>query len=114
MFVTNKLWLDDVRKPPDDTWTWVKSYDEAVQAVEGQWFGIMSLDHDLGMEVAEEMVSGIVVAREREKPTGYDFACYIERRVHMGDMLPPMVMVSHSANPNGKVRIELVARKLTS
>lgn len=110
----DKLWLDDVRKPPDDTWTWVKSYDEAVQAVEDKWFFLMSLDHDLGMEVIEEMENGIAVARELEKPTGYDFACYIELRVHMGDMLPPMVMVSHSANPNGKVRIEWVARNLTS
>lgn len=49
--MTWKLWLDDERTPPDETWTWARSSSEAKQLVNGK--GIpdrMDLDHDLGEE----------------------------------------------------------------
>lgn len=43
-----KLWLDDVRPAPDDSWVWVKTVKEAQQVFE--MFNVVecSLDHDLG------------------------------------------------------------------
>lgn len=44
-----KLYIDDVRNPPDDTWVLVRTVEEAQDHV--RVFGmptIMSLDHDLG------------------------------------------------------------------
>jgi hypothetical protein len=44
-----KLWLDDVRTPPDETWTWVKTVAEAILLMQA---GVSeaSLDHDLGTD----------------------------------------------------------------
>jgi hypothetical protein len=47
-----KLWLDDERKPPDGTWRWAKTVDDAklciIWATEFGTFTEASLDHDLG------------------------------------------------------------------
>lgn len=51
-----KIWVDDIRTPPDDTWTWAKTSQDAIywlmssQICEHEecQFDIMSLDHDLG------------------------------------------------------------------
>jgi hypothetical protein len=58
-----KLWVDDLRTPPDDSWTWVKNPYDAIQELamskmmsEGKLGGVcsmglvthLSLDHDLG------------------------------------------------------------------
>lgn len=58
-----KLWVDDLREPPSDTWTWAKTSTDAIDALiiscrphecapDGAscWNVItdMSLDHDLG------------------------------------------------------------------
>ena len=44
-----KLWLDDVRTPPDETWTWVKSAQEALELFrQPNVVDIASLDHHLG------------------------------------------------------------------
>jgi hypothetical protein len=47
-----KIWVDDIRTPPDETWTWFKNSKECIvflRYAKGAW-GIdeMSLDHDLG------------------------------------------------------------------
>lgn len=52
-----KLWHDDIRRPPDDTWTWARTNREAIWLMldsinEGRPFQIISLDHDLGYENA--------------------------------------------------------------
>lgn len=48
-----KIWIDDIRTPPDDDWKWAKTSDNAIQwliAAEslGHTVEVMSLDHDLG------------------------------------------------------------------
>jgi hypothetical protein len=42
-----KLWVDDVREPPDDSWVWVKNYIDAILQIALQDFEVISLDHDL-------------------------------------------------------------------
>lgn len=46
-----KLWLDDLRYPPDINWTWVKSVDEAIEWLKTGKVIKASLDNDLGLEV---------------------------------------------------------------
>ena len=111
--VNLKLWLDDIRTPPDTTWLWVRSYDEAIKAIDSAYFDIISLDHDLGMVVLGEGKGGILVGGEVEAKTGYDVACYLERRVFSGEIAAPNRILSHSANPVGRRRIEQVAKRLT-
>lgn len=49
-----KLWVDDIRMPPDDSrWIWAMTSGEAIHWLEeaedsGEIIEIMSLDHDLG------------------------------------------------------------------
>lgn len=43
-----KLWVDDLRDPPDDTWTVARTSHKAIYFLAGIKFDLMSLDHDLG------------------------------------------------------------------
>ena len=87
-----KIWVDDIRTPPDDTWWWCKSSQETIRtltnakiAVAKGWVGkdeavtIMSLDHDLG---------------------GEDTTRYVVLWCCNNDFWPVEVVV-HSANPVG-------------
>lgn len=108
-----KLWLDDVRPAPEG-WLWAKTYEEAVTLFTHYDITEMSLDHDLGLKVIESSTSDSIIAiahEDKEAKTGYDFACWIERGVHMGEHGVP-VMRCHSANPVGRKRIEQVESKL--
>jgi hypothetical protein len=54
-----KIWVDDLREPPDESWTWYKTSAEAIKSLQDcMWLcrnksaiyrdEIWSLDHDLG------------------------------------------------------------------
>ena len=50
-----KIWVDDLRPPPDDSWEWAKTSLEALgwlwhvrMCYEDCHIEVMSLDHDLG------------------------------------------------------------------
>lgn len=48
-----KIWVDDIRTPPDDGWLWAKSSFFAIAFViaaksKGTTIELVSLDHDLG------------------------------------------------------------------
>lgn len=51
-----KLWVDDIREPPDDTWDWVTTSEAAIallRIISGSgmlWIPreVISFDHDLG------------------------------------------------------------------
>ncbi len=82
-----KIFLDDVRNPPDSTW---KVYREVCDDLVKDFFNAdeVSLDHDLG----------------ENKPTGYDFLCMIEALMHQEPRKLPIIYV-HSANPVGVSRM---------
>lgn len=50
-----RIWVDDVRLPPDDDWMWVRTSDHAISILKtvSEWhtnlIQVMSLDHDLGI-----------------------------------------------------------------
>lgn len=83
-----KLFLDDVRDPPDNTWVVVRSFDQATRvilAAQGSKDGIelISFDHDLG-----------------PGKTGYDLAKWLTAH-----RLWPMEIDVHSANIIGRKNI---------
>jgi hypothetical protein len=62
-----KIWVDDLRPPPDDSWTWYKTSTEVIEDfanLSNNWHrisdvvSVMSLDHDLG---DEDTTRGIVL-----------------------------------------------------
>lgn len=82
-----KIFLDDLRDPPDDSWTVCRTAEEAILKLSEENVEEISLDHDLGAEL-----------------TGYDVAKYIEQQVVMNRMPCPRWSV-HSANPVGRQNI---------
>lgn len=83
-----KIWVDDLRTPPDDTWEWYKASTPVIELMShlsNNWVDIterievMSLDHDLG---DEDTTRGIVL-----------WCCYHNEW--------PAEMRVHSANPVG-------------
>lgn len=87
-----RLWLDDVRSPPDESWHWVKTAAEAIATLDARWYAEISLDHDLG---------------EQECGTGYAVAAWIEEQAVMGNWWKvPGVIQCHSANPVGIANIQ--------
>ena len=89
-----KLFLDDVRKPPDDTWilcrTAAKFCRLAHHTIEGD---VLSLDHDLGLD----------------QPTGYEVMTSLEKDVALNGLwsiegMPEIKF--HSANPVGVADME--------
>jgi len=105
-----KIWLDDVRNPPDDTWVWCKTTEHAFACIleNNNKIEHVSFDHDLG----------------HPKLDGYWLACQIETLVHSDSLLAlseneeikkriKSIKISkfswdvHSANPVGRRNIEL-------
>jgi hypothetical protein len=81
-----RLWLDDLRTPPDDSWTWVKTVADATALMEAGEVAEASLDHDLG-----EDVDG------RELPEGRTLIYWMAEH----ECWPTKAITVHSANPVG-------------
>lgn len=112
-----KLYLDDVRNPPDASWTLARNIREAQRLVEANKGQItnMSLDHDLGIcycrpcafSSSEEPCqddNGAVICDctcHVEEPSGLDFLKWINETGNW-PTFPPTV---HSANPVGGPRM---------
>jgi hypothetical protein len=93
-----KLYLDDLRELPDNSFILVRSYEEAINYVKDNGIpSFISFDHDLGIDEDGKLL-----------PTGYDFAKYLVE-MDMDDIYKFPKNFSfhvHSANPVGKVNIE--------
>lgn len=49
--IGEKLWLDDIRKPPEGFWVWARTIEDAKMIVlASDTFMEMSLDHDMGLQ----------------------------------------------------------------
>jgi hypothetical protein len=81
-----KLWLDDMRLPPDG-WFWASSYKDAIKAIKEKDIMEINFDHDLS-----------------EKRTGADVARYIEKLAKSGKLSRIRWQI-HSMNPVGAENI---------
>lgn len=89
------IWLDDIRPAPKN-WHHAYTYDDFVYMLklyEGEIF-IISFDHDLGQD-----------------KTGYDAVCTLEEMIHYG-YRPPEILMIHTANPVGRMRIFAACKNL--
>jgi hypothetical protein len=84
-----KIWLDDIRIPPDSTWTWCKTAEEAIGTIfVNQEIQFISFDHDLG-----------------EGASGYRVAVFLEFMASLGYKMVDTWDI-HSANPVGRKNIQ--------
>ncbi len=94
----SKLYLDDIRNPPDDTWLLVRNYDECIAALQKQDWNIISLDHDLA-DFHYGQVGGY--GEGTIEKTGYSVAEWmVENNVYAKEDI-----IIHSWNPDGARRM---------
>lgn len=88
-----KIFLDDIRNPPDDSWTICKTYPEFINLILNNWDNIeeISFDHDLGT-----------------KRNGYDCVEVIECYLRLGIIKPNYLVTFsiHTQNPVGRNNIK--------
>lgn len=106
-----KLFVDDVRTPPDDSWIVTKTYQDAIKLIDKHTdqIELISLDHDLGLDSCkiEYDHGGNEVYIEQ---TGYDILLHIVQRKFDGKPIPKEFRV-HSANPVGVERMNGVIER---
>jgi hypothetical protein len=92
-----KLFLDDERSVPNNTWHRAYNADEAIKFLDqyGPYMTHISLDHDLGTKLS-----------------GYDVICYMEGLEQSGRLSPDVQVTIHSANPPGAMRMAKVCEKM--
>lgn len=93
-----KLYLDDIRSLPNNSYILARSYDEAVNYVKQNSIpNFISFDHDLGVDEKDNLLS-----------TGYDFTKWlVEMDMDNIHSFPDDFSFNvHSANPVGKQNIE--------
>ena len=94
-----KLFVDDIRSAPDETWHIVRSVSAAISAIEMFDFEVIALDHDISHQV-------ILGAMSRPYPCEETFtavAQYIALKYKDADKKPKILI--HTANPSGALRI---------
>lgn len=99
-----KLWHDDIRRPPDDSWTWARTNREAqllllTHADSCDPVTEASLDHDLGLHDfdPDEQDADLRVAPDAHlQPDGQQLVRWMLRN----ELVPPKVTI-HSWNPVG-------------
>ena len=82
-----RLWIDDIRLPPDSSWTWAKTSQEALALLNSDCTEI-SFDHDLGGD-----------------DTSMPVARRVEELAFSGEQAPPIWHI-HSANPVGRQNLK--------
>lgn len=80
-----KLWLDDSRSPPDDSWDWARSVEQAKSFLRTEQVTEQSLDHDLGYK----------------RPDGLTLLVW-----ELDNDLVPFQTTIHSWNDAGALRME--------
>jgi hypothetical protein len=83
-----KLWLDDVRKMPEDFDFWAKTVEEAKTIIMERGVTHISFDHDLGLM----------------KEDGIELAKWLEWKAYHG-LGKQLIWKIHSANPVGAKNI---------
>ena len=93
-----KLWLDDVRKPPDESYVWCKTAAEAFHLTckHGPENIEFYLDHDLGGQLAHYGKGPY----DNEAPTGLDFLKWF-----VEDNCPLKKVTIHSTNLSGVLQM---------
>jgi Cyclic-phosphate processing Receiver domain len=99
-----KIWLDDVRTPPDETWKWAQNaqeFSELLPEIYADEVTEISFDHD----IASNDYFGNEI-------TGYTCLCWIEKIAYNDPAFRVPKMHVHSANPVGRQRMQKLIDRL--
>src|SRR5207237_9811908 len=63
-----KLWVDDIRRPPDDSWAWARTNEEAIEALRSGEVNEASLEHVMGVHEPDPDAPGPDARIARNRP----------------------------------------------
>jgi len=93
-----KVYVDDLRNPPDDSWTVARTNTDAIQLLATGYVEAISIDHDICVPniefVGEAVKRRLKIGEETYKPVVYYLT--LMRK----ELLPKEIYI-HTANPNG-------------
>lgn len=103
-----RLWFDDIRQPPDDTWLWARTVGHAKELLTEAWFDECSLDHDMGLheldpgegEDWDKIIEIANALAPRHEENGFDL---VEWMIETGEV--PARVTIHSWNRPAAVRM---------
>lgn len=99
--MNTKLWVDDLRNPPDDTYDIARTYVEAITLLLTHQYDEIFLDHDLGC------------FKDGREFTGYDVVMWIVQR-RMDGFAVPVKYHMLTMNPIGRTNmLQAINRYLT-
>lgn len=107
-----KLWIDDIRNAPDESWTVARSVDSAISFISqfGEELTEISIDHDISHQVAMgERSSPYPCAETFTAVARYMSAYYGSLMPNRPGFTRPKVTV-HSSNQMGAKNIEYILR----
>lgn len=96
-----KLWHDDIRRPPDDTWIWARTNEEAQLILINSNVTECSLDHDLGLhEDDPDQPMAFTLFGDDPHNNGYKLVLWMIQRRYL-----PRKITIHSWNPPAAKRM---------
>ena len=97
-----KLFVDDIRNAPDDSWKVARTITDAISAIDIFDFEVISLDHDISHQVTVGGTSRPYPCEETFTPV----AMFIKEKYKspIFHHVKPKIII-HTANPAGAVRM---------
>ena len=92
-----KLWVDDFREAPDETWTVARKVQPAINALATFAFDEISLDHDIEYRPDDETF----------QPVAWFIECLYKLNKERGTPWNPKVKI-HSDNPVGAEKMQSI------
>lgn len=107
-----KMWHDDVRKPPDESWIWVRTNDAARELLTSCYVVECSLDHDMGHDYidVDDEEDAIYLKGDSEDDGTVLVKWMIDQSVFVDWPIPPKVCI-HSWNFHGAKRMASLLRQ---
>lgn len=103
-----KLWHDDIRRPPDDSWKWARTNYEAKAILLLADVDVISLDHDMGLERVDPDIPDADLMVTGDRDPDEDGTELVNWMIETGN-LPSEIRI-HSWNPAGASRMALALR----
>lgn len=97
-----KLWHDDIREPPDDTWLWARDNADAMVVLGSEIdVDILSMDHDLGgSNIPLDQLRAMELDPDYMKLDGDETGVELAEFIGKHDLFPQQIVI-HSMNPVG-------------
>lgn len=101
----NKLWVDDIRRPPEGQWIWARTNEDAKEALAVYYITEISMDHDMGHHDRDPDDEDSIFLRGDAEEDGTELAKWM---IEFG--LVPQKVTIHSWNPDGAKRMANLLR----